>query len=177
MRTSRAQEALNRGSSGDDRSLDARRMETRDAEDDVFDPASAMANILPSPDPIPGYSFLWVPVEMNGQANYQMLHQKLHPVSGGYEVVSPSEVAGFHVTTGELAGGQAGIVYRGNVLLKIKNTKRAKIEQYYDGLSKSAMRSIRNARHNEEEPGYNGDPRVDVSFTRGGPRRTPAFAE
>jgi hypothetical protein len=177
MRTSRSQEAVTRGSPRDDRSLDSRLSESRDAEDDAFDPASAMSNVLPKPDPIPGYSFLWVPLEFGGETNHQVLHEKLHPISGGYEVVRPDEVRGFYVTPGELSAGQMGIVYKGNVLLKIKLSRRAKIEQYYEGLSRQAMRSIRAARHDEEEPGYNGSPRVDVSLTRGGSRRTPAFAE
>jgi len=134
-----------RGESPGDRAMDDREFETRDVEEmerDEFDPSMAMTNKLPVPPTIPGYSYLWVPYQQGGVENLQLLVEKLHRVTGGYEYVSPSEIPGFSHFTSETGSVAGRVVAYGNVLLKIKNSNREKIQRHIDHLSSQQMQGI-----------------------------------
>jgi len=157
----------------DDRASESRMMEGRDienAEDEEFNP-TAFTGPLPVPDPMPGWSFIYVPyLNEFGQEDPRQVMARLDKRSGGYSYVLPEEqprLASMKIGHGTLSGF---IGIQGMVLLKIEDWKRNKILAHADQRADEQMADINNP--SQADRNFNPDPRAPMRVVTNRQRAT-----
>lgn len=147
----------------DDRGTDSRLMESRAAEsteEDLFDPMKSIPGPFPDLPELPGWHFKWVHfLDDNGKEDPRTVMREMHPITGGYEMVRPEEVA--PIASMKIgAGTYSGFIgMQGNVLLKIRHSRWLKLHEAANKRAFNQVAEIYQARPQVQ----GGDDRAPVS--------------
>ena len=105
--------------------------------------------ILETPEAPPGMKYRWLRTHIRGEADRTNVHMKMRE---GYEVVNPSEVAGYDLPTIE-EGTHAGTVGVGGLMLaKIPIETAEERNAYFQSKTESQMNAVDNDLMKDEHP-------------------------
>jgi hypothetical protein len=109
----------------------------------------APPELLPNPNPEPGYSFRWVRVSTMGQSDPMNVSSKLRE---GWEPVRASDHPEVHLMQSEDQRFKDNIVVGGLMLCKTPTEMVEDRNQYYNGQADAQMKSVDNNFMRENDP-------------------------
>ena len=123
-------------------------------------------DVLPMPDPQPGWAFRWVRISTLGETDARNLSSKIRE---GWEPAKASDHPEITMVTVENEKFKDNIVIGGLMLCKMPQEMQDQRREYYDGITKSQMEAVDNNLMRENDPRMPifNDRKTSVTFGKG----------
>jgi len=122
--------------------------------------------VLPMPDPQPGWAFRWVRIATLGETDARNMSSKIRE---GWEPVKASDHPEITLVTVENEKFKDNIVIGGLLLCKMPQEMQDERREYYEGITKAQMDAVDNnlMRENDARMPIFNDRKSNVTFGKG----------
>jgi len=122
--------------------------------------------VLPMPDPQPGWAFRWVRIATLGETDARNMSSKIRE---GWEPVKASDHPEITLVTVENEKFKDNIVFGGLLLCKMPQEMQDERREYYEGITKAQMDAVDNnlMRENDARMPIFNDRKSNVTFGKG----------
>ena len=122
--------------------------------------------LLPMPDPQPGWAFRWVRIATLGETDARNMSSKIRE---GWEPVKASDHPEITLVTVENEKFKDNIVIGGLLLCKMPQEMQDERREYYEGITKAQMDAVDNnlMRENDARMPIFNDRKSNVTFGKG----------